>query len=166
MKLHELSPAAGAVTKSHRHFRGSKTCGKGNKGQNARSGGGVRPGFEGGQMPIYRRMPKVGFNNIFGKKYVSINVERLEKLEPNTKVTAELLKESGIISAIKDGVVILGRGELTKPLTVEAERVSASAKAKIEKAGGTVIETRKPKRRERSAKKQSKEDRAKKTKAE
>lgn len=136
MQLHELAPAKGAVKKSNRHFRGSKTCGKGHKGQNARSGGGVRPGFEGGQMPIYRRLPKVGFTNIFAKDYVSINVERLEKLEEGTVVTAQLLKDKGIISKICDGVVIIGRGELTKKLTVQAKRFSKTAKEKIEKAGG------------------------------
>lgn len=138
MNISELQPAAGSKKKAHRHFRGSKTCGKGHKGQNARSGGGVRVGFEGGQMPIYRRMPKRGFNNIFSNEYVSINVERLEQFEANAVVTAEALKEAGIISEIRDGVVILGRGEVTKPLTIKVARVSASAKAKIEKAGGKV----------------------------
>ena len=105
MKLHELSPSAGSKKKAFRVGRGhasgnGKTAGRGHKGQNARSGGGVRPGFEGGQMPIYRRLPKRGFTNIFAKKYVSVNVEELNKLENGTEVTAELLKETGIISKI------------------------------------------------------------------
>ncbi|MBQ4145837.1 MAG: 50S ribosomal protein L15 [Clostridia bacterium] len=141
MKLHELSPNEGAKKKAFRVGRGhasgnGKTSGKGHKGQNARSGGGVRPGFEGGQMPIYRRLPKRGFKNIFAKQYVSINVEALNKLEAGTEVTAEVLKEMGIISKICDGVVILGRGELDKALTVKAKRFSKSAAEKIEAAGG------------------------------
>lgn len=141
MKLHELSPSEGAKKKAFRVGRGhasgnGKTSGKGHKGQNARSGGGVRPGFEGGQMPIYRRLPKRGFTNIFAKQYVSVNVEALNKLENGTEVTAELLKEIGIISKICDGVVILGRGELNKSLTVKAKRFSKSAEEKITAAGG------------------------------
>ena len=141
MKLHELSPSEGSKKKAYRVGRGhasgnGKTSGKGHKGQNARSGGGVRPGFEGGQMPIYRRLPKRGFNNIFAKKYVSVNVEALNKLEAGTEVTAQVLKEAGIISKICDGVVILGRGELDKKLTVKARRFSESAAKKIEAAGG------------------------------
>lgn len=141
MKLHELSPNEGAKKKAFRVGRGhasgnGKTSGKGHKGQNARSGGGVRPGFEGGQMPIYRRLPKRGFKNIFAKQYVSINVEALNKLEAGTEVTAEVLKEMGIISKICDGIVILGRGELDKALTVKAKRFSKGAAEKIEAAGG------------------------------
>ena len=141
MKLHELSPSEGSKKKAYRVGRGhasgnGKTSGKGHKGQNARSGGGVRPVFEGGQMPIYRRLPKRGFNNIFAKKYVSVNVEALNKLEAGTEVTAQVLKEAGIISKICDGVVILGRGELDKKLTVKAKRFSESAAKKIEAAGG------------------------------
>ncbi len=141
MKLHELSPSEGSKKKAYRVGRGhasgnGKTSGKGHKGQNARSGGGVRPGFEGGQMPIYRRLPKRGFNNIFAKKYVSVNVEALNKLEAGTEVTAQVLKEAGIISKICDGVVILGRGELDKKLNVKAKRFSESAAKKIEAAGG------------------------------
>jgi large subunit ribosomal protein L15 len=113
-----------------------KTSGKGHKGQNARSGGGVRPGFEGGQMPLYRRLPKRGFKNIFAKQYVTINVEALDKLEDGAEVTAELLKEKGIISKTLDGVKILGRGEVTKKFNVKVAKLSASAKEKIEKAGG------------------------------
>lgn len=141
MKIHELSPSEGSRKNSFRVGRGhgsgnGKTAGKGHKGQNARSGGGVRPGFEGGQMPIYRRLPKRGFTNIFAKKYVSVNVEELNKLEAGTEVTAQVLKESGIISKICDGVVILGRGELEKKLNIKAARFSKTAAEKIEAAGG------------------------------
>ena len=141
MKLNELRPAAGSVTEAKRKGRGAgtgngKTAGRGHKGQNARSGGGVRPGFEGGQMPLYRRLPKVGFTNIFAKKYVEINVSDLNRFEEGTEVSAQLLKETGVISKILDGVVVLGRGDLDKKLTVKAARFSASAKEKIEKAGG------------------------------
>ena len=141
MRLDELQPAEGSTFKVKRVGRGigsgnGKTSGKGNKGQKARSGGGVRPGFEGGQMPLYRRLPKRGFNNIFAKEYVTINVEALERFENGTEVTAELLKETGVISKILDGVKILGRGELTKKLNVKVAKFSASAAEKIEKAGG------------------------------
>ena len=141
MRLDELKPSEGSRFESKRVGRGigsgtGKTSGKGHKGQNARSGGGVRPGFEGGQMPLYRRRPKRGFTNIFAKKYVTINVEVLEKFENGTEVTAEILKESGIISKTLDGVKILGRGEITKSLTVKVAGFTASAKEKIEKAGG------------------------------
>lgn len=141
MRLDELQPAEGSKFTRKRVGRGigsgtGKTSGKGHKGQNARSGGGVRPGFEGGQMPLYRRLPKRGFTNIFAKEYVTINVEVLEKLEDGTEVTAELLKEKGIISKVADGVKILGRGELTKKLNVKVAKYTASAKEKIEKAGG------------------------------
>ncbi len=141
MRLDELQPAEGSTFKVKRVGRGigsgnGKTSGKGHKGQKARSGGGVRPGFEGGQMPLYRRLPKRGFNNIFAKEYVTINVEVLERFENGTEVTAELLKETGVISKILDGVKILGRGELTKKLNVKVAKFSASAAEKIEKAGG------------------------------
>ncbi len=141
MKLNELSPSEGSKKKSFRVGRGhgsgnGKTAGKGHKGQNARSGGGVRPGFEGGQMPIYRRLPKRGFKNIFAKEYVSINVERLNGFENGTEVTAEVLKDAGVISKICDGIVILGRGEISKKLTVKAARFSKTAAEKIEAAGG------------------------------
>ena len=141
MKLHELSPSEGSRKKAFRVGRGhgsgnGKTAGKDHKGQNARSGGGVRPGFEGGQMPIYRRLPKRGFNNIFAKQYVSVNVEALNRLEDGSEVTAEVLKEAGVISKIRDGVVILGRGELNKKLTVKAVRFSKTAEEKIVAAGG------------------------------
>ena len=143
MKLYELSPAPGTKTEAKRKGRGAgtgngKTAGRGHKGQNARSGGGVRPGFEGGQMPIYRRLPKRGFNNIFAKKYTEINVSDLNKFEDGTVVDATLLKEAGVISKILDGVVVVGRGELTKKITVKAARVTAGAAKKIEAAGGKV----------------------------
>ena len=143
MKLNELSPAPGSKTEGKRKGRGAgtgngKTAGRGHKGQNARSGGGVRPGFEGGQMPIYRRLPKRGFTNIFAKKYTEINVSDLNKFEDGTVVDATLLKETGVISKILDGVVVLGRGELTKKITVKAARVTKGAAEKIEKAGGKV----------------------------
>ena len=141
MKLHELSPAPGSTKSAWRKGRGvgsgnGKTAGRGHKGQNARTGGGVRPGFEGGQMPLYRRLPKRGFNNIFAKEYVTINVSELERFDNGTEVTAELLKESGVVSKIADGIKILGRGELTKKLNVKVAKYSAQAKEKIEKAGG------------------------------
>ncbi len=141
MKLHELSPAAGSNKDVKRIGRGhgsghGKTAGKGHKGQWARSGGGVRPGFEGGQMPLMRRIPKRGFNNIFAKEYAPVNVSKLDIFKEGTEVDAELLIASGIIKDAKDGVKILGDGELTKNLTVKAAAFSASAKEKIEKAGG------------------------------
>ncbi len=141
MRLDELKPSAGSTFKVKRVGRGigsgnGKTAGKGHKGQNARSGGGVRPGFEGGQMPLYRRLPKRGFNNIFAKKYVTINVEVLDRFEDGQEVTPELLKEVGVISKVADGVKFLGRGEVTKKLTVKAAKFTESAKEKIEKAGG------------------------------
>ena len=141
MKLFELSPAAGSVKDVKRVGRGhgsgnGKTAGKGHKGQNARSGGGVRPGFEGGQMPMTRRIPKRGFNNIFATKYSTVNVSDLEKFVDGTVVDAELLAASGLIKKTANGVKILGNGELSKNLTVKAQAFSASAKEKIEKAGG------------------------------
>ena len=141
MRLDELKPAEGSKFTRKRVGRGigsgtGKTSGKGHKGQNARSGGGVRPGFEGGQMPLYRRLPKRGFTNIFAKQYVAINVEELNKFEDGAEVTTEALLEKGVISKALDGVKILGRGEVTKKLTVKVAKYSASAKEKIEKAGG------------------------------
>ena len=141
MRLDELKPAEGSTFERKRVGRGigsgtGKTSGKGHKGQNARSGGGVRPGFEGGQMPLYRRLPKRGFTNIYAKEYVAVNVSELERFEDGTEVTAELLKESGVISKVKDGVKILGRGEITKKLTVKVAKFSKSAQEKIEKVGG------------------------------
>lgn len=143
MKLFELQPAPGSKTEPKRKGRGQgsgngKTAGKGHKGQNARSGGGVRPGFEGGQMPLHRRLPKRGFTNIFAKEFVQINVSDLNKFDDNTVITPELLKETGVISKIRDGVVVLGRGEITKNVTVKATRFSKSAAEKIQAAGGKV----------------------------
>lgn len=141
MRLEELKPAAGSTHRKKIVGRGigsgvGKTSGKGHKGQNARSGGGVRPGFEGGQMPLYRRLPKRGFTNIFAKKYVTVNVEVLDKFNDGDEVTAETLLEKGIISRTLDGVKVLGRGEVTKKVTVKVAKISESAKEKIEKAGG------------------------------
>lgn len=141
MRLEELKPAAGSTHRKKIVGRGigsgvGKTSGKGHKGQNARSGGGVRPGFEGGQMPLYRRLPKRGFTNIFAKKYVAVNVEVLDKFNDGDEVTAESLLEKGIISKVLDGVKILGRGEVTKKVNVKVAKISESAKEKIEKAGG------------------------------
>ncbi len=143
MKLHELSPAEGSVKASYRKGRGpgsgnGKTAGKGHKGQNARSGGGVRPGFEGGQIPLYRKLPKRGFYNKFGKCYAIVNVEVLNIFEEGAVVDAEALLKSGVISEVCDGVKILGRGELTKNLTVKANIFSATAKEKIEAKGGKI----------------------------
>ena len=143
MNLHELSPAAGSNTKAYRKGRGAgsgngKTAGRGQKGQWARSGGGVRVGFEGGQMPLTRRIPKRGFNNIFAKRLESINVSALEKFEDGAVVNVEALLEKGILSKCEYGVKILGNGSVTKKLTVQASAFSASAKEKIEAAGGKV----------------------------
>ena len=143
MNLHELSPAAGSNTKAYRKGRGAgsgngKTGGRGQKGQWARSGGGVRVGFEGGQMPLSRRIPKRGFNNIFAKPLEAINVSALEKFEDGAVVDAQVLLEKGVLSKCRYGVKILGKGQLTKKLTVRASAFSASAKEKIEAAGGQV----------------------------
>ena len=142
MKLHELSPAEGSVEASFRKGRGAgsgngKTAGKGHKGQNARSGGGVRPGFEGGQLPLYRKLPKRGFNNArFGKVYTIVNVGSLNMFNDGDVVDSAALLASGIINVVADGVKVLGEGELTKKLTVKAAVFSASAKEKIEAVGG------------------------------
>ena len=142
MKLHELSPAAGSVKENYRKGRGAgsgngKTAGKGHKGQNARSGGGVRPGFEGGQLPLYRKLPKRGFNNFrFAKKYAIVNVESLNKFADGDVVDFAALLNAGVINNVFDGVKVLGEGELTKKLTVKAAVFSASAKEKIEAVGG------------------------------
>lgn len=146
MKLHELKPAKGAVKSKRRLGRGTatgqgKTSGRGQKGQWSRSGGGVRVGFEGGQMPLARRLPKRGFTNIFKKEYSIINVETLNRFEAGTVVDAELLKSSKVISKIeKDGIKILGNGNLEKALTVKASKFTGSAKEKIVNAGGQVEE--------------------------
>ena len=141
MKLHELSPAAGSNTKGYRKGRGEgsgngKTSGRGQKGQWSRSGGGVRVGFEGGQMPLVRRLPKRGFNNIFAQPLEAINVDVLNKFEDGAVVDAKALLEKGILSKCEYGVKILSNGELTKKLTVQASAFSASAKEKIEAVGG------------------------------
>ena len=141
MNLHELSPAAGSNTKAYRKGRGAgsgngKAAGRGHKGQWARSGGGVRVGFEGGQMPLARRLPKRGFHNIFAKPLEAVNVSVLEKFEDGAVVNAQALLEKGILSKCQYGVKILGNGNLTKKLTVQASAFSASAKEKIEAAGG------------------------------
>ena len=142
MKLNELSPAAGSAKAAWRKGRGpgsgnGKTAGKGHKGQNARSGGGVRPGFEGGQLPLYRKLPKRGFNNFrFGKNYAIINVQSLNKFNDGEVVDAAALLSAGIIHNVFDGVKVLGEGEIAKKLTVKAAIFSANAKEKIEAAGG------------------------------
>ena len=141
MKLHELKAPAGSSRDRKRRGRGTatgqgKTGGRGMNGQKSRSGGGVRLGFEGGQMPLYRRIPKRGFTNVWAKEYAEVNVEMLNSFEAGTVVTEEMLKEAGIISKIKDGVKVLGRGELTTSLTVQAHKFSKSAVEKIESAGG------------------------------
>lgn len=143
MKLHELKPAEGSTHAPKRLGRGvgsghGKTSGKGHKGQNSRAGGGVRPGFEGGQNPLFRRMPKRGFNNISRKDIVALNVRDLERFEDGFVVTIESLLESGLIKAVKDGVKILATGELTKALTVKIDKVSPAAAKKIVAAGGKV----------------------------
>ena len=135
MKLHELSPAPGSNKDVFRKGRGHGS-GKGHKGQNARSGGGVRPGFEGGQMPLARRVPKRGFNNIFATKYATINVSDLNCFEDGAVVDTNAILAAGLLKKTLDGVKILGNGELTKKLTVNAAAFSASAKQKIEEAGG------------------------------
>ena len=143
MKLNELSPAVGSTKEAYRKGRGAgsgngKTGGRGQKGQWARSGGGVRVGFEGGQMPLARRLPKRGFHNIFAKPLEAINVSVLDKFEDGAVVDAKALLEKGILSKCEYGVKILGNGSITKKLTVQASAFSASAKEKIEAAGGKV----------------------------
>ena len=141
MKIHELSPVAGSTHVNKRKGRGhatgnGKTAGRGHKGQNARSGGGVRIGFEGGQMPLARRLPKRGFNNVFAKPLTAVNVAVLNKFEDGAVVDAEALLASGILSKVEYGVKFLGNGTVTKNVTVKASAFSESAKAKIEAAGG------------------------------
>ena len=141
MKLNELSPAMGSTHVGKRKGRGhatgnGKTAGRGHKGQKARSGGGVRPGFEGGQMPLARRIPKRGFNNIFAKPLDAINVSVLEKFEDGAVVDAQALLDAGVLSKCTYGIKVLGNGELTKNLTVKAAAFSETAKQKIEAAGG------------------------------
>ncbi|GAA0734283.1 50S ribosomal protein L15 [Clostridium oceanicum] len=141
MKLHELKPAEGAVKAGKRVGRGTgsgigKTCRRGQDGQNSRSGGGVRPGFEGGQMPLFRRLPKRGFKNKFAKQFTAINVDRLNIFEDGTVVTPELLLERKVVKKVIDGIKILGNGNIEKKLTVKAGKFSNAAVEKIEAAGG------------------------------
>ena len=141
MKLHELAPAPGSVKEGYRKGRGpgsgnGKTAGKGHKGQNARSGGGVRPGFEGGQLPLYRKLPKRGFKNHFAVNYAIVNVSALDVFNEGETVNLDALMAKGIIKKPLDGLKVLGNGEITKKLTREASVFSASAKEKIEAAGG------------------------------
>jgi len=141
MKLHELKPAKGAVRDRKRLGRGTasgqgETAGRGADGQNSRSGGGTRLGFEGGQMPLYRRIPKRGFTNHFKKSLSIVNVEDLNKFEEDTEITPAVLMESGLIKKLNDGVKILGNGEIEKKLTVKANQFTKSAQEKIEAAGG------------------------------
>lgn len=141
MKLHELGPAAGSTTAPKRLGRGvgsglGKTSGKGHKGAKARSGGGKRPGFEGGQMPLYRRVPKKGFTNIFRTEYATVNVGQLEIFENGATVNVDTLKQAGLVKKTLDGVKILGNGDLTKKLTVQVDKFSETAKEKIEALGG------------------------------
>lgn len=144
MKLHELKPNEGSVQTRKRVGRGpgsglGKTSGKGHKGQNARSGGGVRPGFEGGQLPLFRRLPKRGFNNYeFGTEYAIVNVGDLNDFKDGSVIELSNLKESGLVKKEKDGIKILGNGELTKKLTVKANKFSSTARVKIENAGGKI----------------------------
>ncbi|MFJ7827990.1 50S ribosomal protein L15 [Psychrobacillus sp. NPDC096623] len=142
MKLHELKPSEGSRSSRKRIGRGigsgtGKTSGKGHKGQNARSGGGVRPGFEGGQNPLFRRLPKRGFTNINRKEFAIVNLDTLNRFEEGTEVTPALLIETGVVSSEKSGIKILGNGSLDKKLTVRAHKFSASAKEAIENAGGS-----------------------------
>ena len=141
MKLHELRAVPGATRAPKRKGRGTATgqgttAGRGMNGQKSRSGGGVRPGFEGGQMPLYRRIPKRGFTNIWGTEYTVLNVEDLNKFEAGTVVTPEMIQEAGLAKQVKDGIKVLGNGTLDKALTVQAHKFSKSAIEKIEAAGG------------------------------
>lgn len=141
MKLHELRAPEGSTRNTKRKGRGNasglgKTAGRGMNGQNSRSGGGVRLGFEGGQMPLYRRLPKRGFTNIWAKEYAIVNVEELNRFEAGTVVTPELLREAGLVKQVVDGVKILGNGKLENGITVQAQKFTKSAVEKIEAAGG------------------------------
>lgn len=143
MKLHELRPAEGTTKNKKRLGRGTatgqgKSAGKGQKGQKSRTGGGVRVGFEGGQMPLYRRLPKVGFTNIWRKEYAVVNLSDLDIFENGTVVNLDTLKEAGLVKAVKNGVKILGTGEINKSLTVQAQKFSKTAAEKITAAGGKV----------------------------
>lgn len=141
MKLHELRAPEGSTKNRKRRGRGTatgqgKTGGRGMNGQNSRSGGGVRPGFEGGQMPLYRRIPKRGFTNIWATKYTTLNVDDLNRFDADTEITPDFLKEIGMVKQVKDGIKILGDGKLEKKLTVKAHKFSKTAIEKIEAAGG------------------------------
>jgi large subunit ribosomal protein L15 len=141
LKLHELKAAEGTRKNRNRVGRGpssgnGKTAGRGHKGQKARSGGGVRPGFEGGQMPLFQRLPKRGFTNINRKEYAIVNLDKLNRFEDGTEVTPELLLEEGVVSKLNAGIKVLGNGAIEKKLTVKAHKFSASAKEAIEAAGG------------------------------
>lgn len=144
MKLYELSPASGASKKAYRRGRGTgsgngKTAGKGHKGQNARSGGGTRPGFEGGQMPLYRRLPKRGFTNALAKKYAIINIKDLEKkFEDGMEINTQSIIKSGIVKKVLSGVKLLGNGELSKKFKITLAAFSETAKNKVEKTGGRI----------------------------
>ncbi|MCG1023868.1 MULTISPECIES: 50S ribosomal protein L15 [Sutcliffiella] len=143
MKLHELKPNEGSRKERNRLGRGTgsgngKTSGKGHKGQNARSGGGVRPGFEGGQTPLFQRLPKRGFTNINRKEYAIINLDALNRFDEGTEVTPELLLETGLVSKLNAGLKVLGNGSIEKKLTVRAHKFSSAAKEAIEAAGGSV----------------------------
>ncbi len=145
MKLHDLKPAEGSTREEFRKGRGTgsgngKTAGKGHKGQNARSGGGVRPGFEGGQLPLYRKLPKRGFKNFFAVNYAIVNVAALDRYEDGTVVDAALLLNDGVITKELDGLKVLGNGNVSKKLTVKAAKFSGTAKEKIEAAGGKAEE--------------------------
>ncbi|MBW2614837.1 MAG: 50S ribosomal protein L15 [Deltaproteobacteria bacterium] len=143
MKIHELSPADGSRKTRKRVGRGpgsghGKTSCRGHKGQKSRSGGGPRPGFEGGQMPLQRRLPKRGFTNIFKKRYNIINIRDLNRFEPNASLDTEALKKAGLVKKLEDGIKLLGNGEVAFPVFIKVHRVSNSAKEKIESLGGTV----------------------------
>ena len=143
MKIQNLSPSKGAKKKRKRVGRGpgsghGKTSCRGHKGQKSRSGGSIRPGFEGGQMPLQRRLPKRGFTNIFRKQYALINVRDLERFDPNADLDAEALSKAGLVKRFKDGVKLLGDGEISHPVTIKVHKVSKTAKEKIEAAGGKV----------------------------
>lgn len=143
MKLNELSPADGSRKNRKRKGRGvasgnGKTAGRGSKGHNSRSGGGVRPGFEGGQMPIHRRLPKRGFTNIFGDRIAVVNVRDLNRFESGSVVDEVALVGSGLVKGVRDGIKLLGQGEITIPLSIKVNQVSAAARKKIEAAGGNI----------------------------
>ena len=143
MKLHEYKSAEGSRTRRKRLGRGmasgfGKTSGKGHKGQNARSGGGTRPGFEGGQTPLFQRLPKRGFTNVNRKEFTVVNLDTLNRFDENTEVTPELLLESGVLSKVKSGVKVLAKGSIDRKLTVKAHKFSKAAQEAIEAAGGTV----------------------------